>query len=395
MMAYPKNTKIQRYGLCMNPMVIIQLPASAVRAENIRRTAHVLDAIVPEDMHKSIQLFQTTLDEPFEARAKKIIQNAKKIPKSFLTTLHAPFCSHNPLPEYDLSRQEGRVMLEKTCKLAEEIGCHSIVAHFNTIRYHPSTGKTTAWDKRWLDEQTLFEDLVSPLFENIHTLSEKTECILSFENMPIPLHGNMTTHPEETLCDPCMASFEFLERFAKEFKNKSNVKICLDTSHYGLASGILNRELARQDFRTGDSLIAAGLYPMYPLAIQKQPPLSKAIQRLLEIGALGEVQLADYGAIWEPSHKGKKGRLLEEGKGFLEGEGKVEILDAAMLVADDTNGIPLAFDVEVKDYAAMTEQIAAVLLFLDYLKDQDDMKRRAKENITALVQEYKRKAESV
>lgn len=376
-------------------MVTIQLPASAVRIENIRRTVHVLNTIVPEGMYKSIQLFQTMLDEPFEARAKKIIQNAKEIPSSFLTTLHAPFCSHSPLPEYDISRQEGLLMLEKTCKLAEKIGCHSIVAHFNVIRYHPSTNKSPAWDKRWLDEHTLFDDIVRPVFENISLLSEKTECVLSFENMPIPLHGNVTTDPQEIFCDPCMTSFEFLERFAEEFKNKNNVKICFDTSHYGLASGILNRELSLQDTLSRKDLLAAGLYPIYPSIIQKQPTVSKAIRKLLEIGALGEVQLSDYGVLWEQSRKGKKGRLLEEGKGFLEGEGVFEILDAARLVAGDAKEIPLAFDVEVKDYYAMIEQIAAVLMFIDYFNDHDDVKNRAKKNRTTLVQKYKRKAAAI
>lgn len=378
-------------------MAIIQLPSSATKEKNLLRTLDVLSKIVPEDMEKGIQLFQTTLSEPFRKQAERIAKTAKHIPDDIHSTLHAPFCAHNPERRYNLAHPEGFALLFDTCKLAEKIGCQTVVAHFNTIYAHPASGHAQSWKREWDNPERLYEEIVLPVFENIHTLSESTECNIAFENLPIPLHGDQTLDPEKIFRDPCMSNFEFLDLFTKEFKHKKNIGLCFDVSHYGLSSDLLNRELGNKTRLGHNDLLSAGTYPLYPKYIERQPNIKEAIMRLVqeqsEKGII-EIQLADYGAIWK-QQTSEGGCLLEEGVGLLEGKGGIDILETAAYMAKEHPHVPLAFDIEVEDTIAMTRQIMAVLLFTDFVKNPEKLKIDFLRDREELIKNYEKKAKEI
>lgn len=376
-------------------MAIIQLPASATKEKNILRTINVLSAVVPRHMQKSIQFFQTSLDGSFDKRAQLIEKNAKLIPDDVHLTIHAPFSPTTPQMNYSLGDSQGAKLLRDTCMLAQRIGCNSIVAHFNTSYNHPDKGMAPVWNRNWASSKVMYGKIIKPAFDNIISIAESTDCHIAFENMPIPIHGDVTTDPKQIFFDPCMASFEFLNLFVEEFASEKNIGLCFDVSHYGLMSRFINRTLNGRKTMRSDKLEDAGVYPLYPEAIGQQPDMVTALSHLIRKKKIFEVQLADYCALWEPSMGNKPGCLLEEGVGILEGTGGIEILKAAALIADENNDIPLAFDIDVDDPIAMTRQIMGVQMFLDFLKDKKVFQEELCRDKQGLLRRYEMSAKMI
>jgi len=376
-------------------MPIIQLPASATKERNILRTIDVLSAVVPDGMKKSIQFFQTSVDGLFSKRAEAIEKNARRIPDDVHLTIHAPFSPTAPQQGYNLSDPQGARLLRDTCMLAQRIGCNSVVAHFNTLYNHPESGMAPLWNREWLSSKVVYEKIVRPTFDHIISIAESTNCHIAFENMPMPIHGDVTTDLKQIFFDPCMASFEFLSLFVDEFSSEKNIGLCFDVSHYGLMSGIVNRTLnGRQAIRSNE-LEKSGLYQLYPEIIGQQPGIVTALSQLMRKKKIFEVQLADYGALWEPSIGGRRGCLLEEGVGILEGAGGIEILKAAVLVAEEHGKIPLAFDIDVDDPITMTRQIMGVQMFLDFLKDERAFQEELCQDKQGLLRRYEKSAKMI
>ncbi len=376
-------------------MAVIQLPCSPVSGR-IKHAVEVLERVVPDDYKKGIQLFLGHPD--YLGKAEKIKKAVRGIPPKYHLTVHAPFSAHVPLSKCNLSFDEGLETLRKSIRLAEELNAKSLTLHTNTNYYAPSkeTKSSLVWNEDYDNYAVVQKEIIEKAFANIKKVAKETKLKLSVENIPIPLHGDRTTNPSDIIYEPCMTTKESMISFAKKFADVKNVGLCFDVCHYGDSRGMINALLRNYKPLTLENIKKEGLGALYPEKLSIQPSMVEFMKEFVAAGGrIFDVQLSDHGEIWMKKTETSKGRKLTEGLNLLEGKSGIEILETAEFAAKNFPDAALSFDIEVKDYENIVEQAAAIIMFLDYVEDKDEINKEYSKKGSAIVKEYLSRARDV